>query len=63
MTASYLHRLLAAVPGMNVPAALRASATPAANTALRANQLAAQDDVTGTPTFLVGRTAGALRGC
>jgi protein-disulfide isomerase len=62
VTASYLHRLLAAVPGLNVAAALRASATPAADAALRqANQLAADDGVGGTPTFLVGRTGGPLR--
>jgi protein-disulfide isomerase len=62
ITASYLHRLLAAVPGLNVPAALRASGTPTADAALlRANQLAAEQGVSGTPTFLVGRTGRALR--
>jgi protein-disulfide isomerase len=62
VTASYLHRLMAAVPGLNVPAALRASETPAANAALlQANQLAAEEGVSGTPTFLVGRTGQALR--
>jgi protein-disulfide isomerase len=61
VTASYLHRLLAAVPGLNVPTAVRASGTPAADAALsRANQLAAKDAVTGTPTFLVGRAGGEL---
>ena len=41
VTASYLHRLLAAVPGLNVPVALRASGTPAADAALlQANELA-----------------------
>jgi protein-disulfide isomerase len=62
VTAPYLHRLLAEVPGLNVPTALRASGTPAAAAALlRANQLAAEDGVSGTPTFLVGRTGRALR--
>lgn len=61
VTASYVHRLLAAVPGLNVPAALRASHTPAADAALRqANQLAAEDGVNETPSFLVGRTGRAL---
>jgi protein-disulfide isomerase len=62
VTASYLHRLLAAVPGLNVSAALRASRTPAADAALlQANQLATANGVSGTPTFLVGRTGQALR--
>src|SRR5580704_12193 len=62
VTASYLHRLLAAVPALNVSAALRASGTPAADGALhQASQLAAEEGVTGTPTFLVGRTGRALR--
>lgn len=62
VTASYLHRLLAAVPGLNVPAVVRASGTPAAGAALlRANHLAAEEGVSGTPTFLVGRVGGALR--
>ncbi len=62
VTASYLRGLLAAVPGLNVPAALRASRTPAADAALRqANQLAAAEGVSGTPTFLVGRTGRPLR--
>jgi protein-disulfide isomerase len=62
VTASYLHRLLVAVPSLNVPAALRASGTPAADAALHeANQLAAGENVSGTPTFLVGRTGRAPR--
>jgi protein-disulfide isomerase len=61
VTDSYLHRLLAAVPGLNAPEALQASGTPAADAALSAaNQLAAQDGVTGTPTFLVGARSGDL---
>ena len=48
--------------GLNVSAALRASGTPAADAALhQANQLATEEGVTGTPTFLVGRTGRALR--
>jgi protein-disulfide isomerase len=62
VTAAYLHRLLAAAPGLNVPAALRASEAPAADAALlQANQLAAEDGVSATPTFLVGQTGRALR--
>lgn len=62
VTAAYLHRLLAAVPGLNVPSALRASGTPAAAAALvQANELAAEEGVSATPTFLVGRTGRALR--
>jgi len=50
------------VPGLNVSAALRASGTPAADAALlQANQLATANGVSGTPTFLVGRTGQALR--
>jgi protein-disulfide isomerase len=61
ITAAYLHALLTAVPGLDVPAALRASGTPAAAAALsRANHLADEDGVSGTPTFLVGRAGGAL---
>jgi protein-disulfide isomerase len=41
---------------------LRASGTPAADAALlQANQLAAEDGVSATPTFLVGQTGRALR--
>jgi protein-disulfide isomerase len=62
VTASYLHRLMAAVPDLNVSVALQASRTPAADAALlQANRLAARDGVSGTPTFLVGRTGRPLR--
>jgi hypothetical protein len=55
-------RPLGAVRDLNVPAALRASATPAADAApLQANQLATAKGVSGTPIFLVGRTDHALR--
>jgi protein-disulfide isomerase len=61
VTAAYLRRLLGAVPGLNVPVALHASETPAADAALaQASQLATQDGVGGTPTFLIGRTGGGL---
>ena len=62
VTAFYLHRLLAAVPGLDVPAALRASRTQAADDALlQANRVATEEGVSETPTFLVGQTGGALR--
>ena len=61
VTATYLRQLLDAVPGLDVPAALRASATPGANSALaQANQLASRDGVASTPTFLVGRAGAPL---
>jgi hypothetical protein len=57
---TYLRRLLEAVPGLNVPVALTAAATPAADTALlQANDFAYGID--DTPSFLVGRGAGPLR--
>jgi protein-disulfide isomerase len=62
VTAGYLRRLLDAVPGLNVPTALRASATPVAAAALtQANDLARRDGVAGTPTFLVGRAGAPLQ--
>jgi protein-disulfide isomerase len=61
VTPAYLRRLLDAVPGVNVSVALHASESPAADAALAtANQLATQDSVGGTPTFLIGRTGGVL---
>jgi protein-disulfide isomerase len=61
VTAAYLRRLLNAVAGLNVPVALHASETPAADAALaKANQAATQEGVSGTPTFLIGRTGGGL---
>ena len=61
VTPSYLHRLLSAVPGLNVPAALSASGTPAAQGALTdASLLAEQDGVQGTPWFLIGAAGGPL---
>jgi protein-disulfide isomerase len=62
VTPAYLRRLLGAVPGLNVARALAASATPAADDVLSAANVAAQQDgVEGTPTFLIGPAAGALR--
>jgi len=50
------------VPGLNVPVALHASETSAADAALaEATRLATRDGVGGTPTFLIGRTGGVLR--
>jgi protein-disulfide isomerase len=61
VTAAYLRRLLDAVPGLNVPVALHASETSAADATLdAANRLATQNGVGGTPTFLIGRRGGAL---
>lgn len=61
ITGSYLRRLLEAIPGLDVPTALSASRTAAAGAALTlANQVAAQDGVSGTPTFLIGKTSGPL---
>jgi len=62
VTAAYLRRLLAAVPGLDVTQALDASGTAAAAEALtHANGVAAQYGVTATPSFLIGRTGGPLR--
>jgi protein-disulfide isomerase len=61
VTTGYLRGLLAAVPGINVTAALSASRTPAADQALNlANLAASKDGVNATPTFLIGRTGGPL---
>jgi protein-disulfide isomerase len=62
VTPSYLRHLLDAVPGLNVPAALGASAAPSAAAALtRANTVATQDGVNATPSFLIGVAGGPLR--
>jgi protein-disulfide isomerase len=59
---SYLRRLLDAVPGLNVPAALGASAAPSAAAALtRANTVATQDGVDATPSFLIAKAGAPLR--
>jgi protein-disulfide isomerase len=62
VTSSYLRRLLRAIPGLNVAAALSASQTPAADSALtEASNLAARDGINGTPSFLIGHLNGPLR--
>jgi protein-disulfide isomerase len=62
VTPSYLRRLLEAVPGLNVAAALRASAAPAADAALAgASDLASRAGIDATPSFLIGRAGGPLR--
>jgi hypothetical protein len=61
-TPSYLRRLLEAIPGLNLPAALTASRAPSADAALtQANNLASQDGISATPSFLIGKADGALR--
>jgi len=61
-TPSYLRQLLEAIPGLNVAAALRASQTPAAASALtQASDLAAREGINGTPSFLIGPAKGPLR--
>ena len=62
VTSAYLRGLLAAVPALNVARALDASRTAATAMALtRANDLADQYGVDGTPSFLIGRAGGPLR--
>jgi protein-disulfide isomerase len=62
VTSSYLRQLLGAIPGLNVSAALSASQTPAAESALtQANNAAAQDGINATPSFLIGRVGDPLR--
>ncbi len=62
VTPSYLRRLLNAVPGLNVPAAFNASAAPSADAALtQANNVATDDGVNATPSFLIGKAGGPLR--
>jgi protein-disulfide isomerase len=59
---SYLLRLLDAIPGLNVPAALSASHASAASDALtEATRVAAADGINATPSFLIGRLGGPLR--
>jgi protein-disulfide isomerase len=62
ITPAYIDRLLAAVPGLSVPAALGASRTQAAGGALaQANEVASEDGIDSTPSFLIGRLGGPLR--
>jgi protein-disulfide isomerase len=62
VTPSYLRRLLGAVPGLDVSAALNASHAPSADAALRAaTGLASRDGIAATPSFLIGKAGGPLR--
>jgi protein-disulfide isomerase len=62
VTPSYLRRLLDAVPGLNVSAAVNASQAPSADAVLRdATTLASKDGIAATPSFLIGKAGGALR--
>lgn len=62
VTPAYIDRLLGAVPGLNVSAALSASRTQAAGGALvQANEVASQNGIDSTPSFLIGRVGGPLR--
>jgi protein-disulfide isomerase len=62
VTPAYLLRLLQATPGLNVPGALSASETPAADEALvQASRVAAADGINGTPSFLIGRVGAQPR--
>ena len=62
VTPAYIDRLLEAVPGLKVSAALSASRTQAAGEALaQANEVASQNGIDSTPSFLIGRIGGPLR--
>jgi protein-disulfide isomerase len=62
ITLAYLHRLLTAVPRLNVPSAVAAGRTAAAGAALAlANRDADEYGIDGTPSFLIGRAGGPLR--
>jgi protein-disulfide isomerase len=61
VTDAYLHRLLAAIPGLDVARAEGASQSPQAAAALAsANQAAAATGVDATPSFLIGRAGHSL---
>jgi protein-disulfide isomerase len=61
-TDSYLGRLLAKVPGLDVARALHASQEPQAVAALNAaTDAAVESGVNATPSFLLGRSGGVLR--
>lgn len=62
VTPAYLRRLLQAIPGLKVQAALNASRAPEASAALaNATDVATEDGVDATPSFLIGRAGSALR--
>jgi protein-disulfide isomerase len=61
VTGRYLHRLLSAIPGLDVAAVERASGQPQATEALRsANAAAIAHGVDATPSFLIGRAGEPL---
>jgi protein-disulfide isomerase len=61
VTDTYLQRLLAAIPGLDVARAERARQSPQARAALdSANQAAAASGVDATPSFLIGRVGDSL---
>lgn len=61
-TDTYVQRLLAAVPGLDVAAAERASQTPAADAALNAATASAMaNGINSTPSFLIGPAHGTLQ--
>jgi protein-disulfide isomerase len=60
-TPTFLRRIAAGVPGLDVTRAVADAARPAADNAQRAtNTLAAQAGINSTPSFLLGRTGGKL---
>lgn len=62
VTTGYIHRLLAAVPGLDAPRAERQSRSNAAAEALvRATETANRWGINATPSFLVGTAGGRLR--
>ena len=62
VTGPYLHRLLAAVPGLDVLSAERTSRSPQATAFLTAaNSAATASGIDATPSFLIGRAGGQLR--
>lgn len=60
VTEAWLRGVLGAVPGLNAARALRGDASATARLA-DAQRLAERHGVSGTPSFLVGRTGGPLR--
>jgi protein-disulfide isomerase len=61
VTGAYLHRLLAAIPGLDVAGAERDSQTPQAAAVLTAaNAAASAGGIDATPSFLIGRASGPL---
>ena len=62
VTVPYLHRLLAAVPGLDIASAERAGRSAQAAAVLgSADAAAANSGIDATPSFLVGRAGAQLR--